>query len=76
MKTLFPALAVAAILGFAAPAAAHDGAPRGIAVQQPVKAQDFSSRHRHGHWNRHHRRHHVRHCTTFWRHGHLVRVCR
>jgi Ni/Co efflux regulator RcnB len=68
MKTMILALAAVATLGMAVPASAQSGAPRGTAVNK-VSSQDFSSRHRH--WHRHHR-----HCTTFWRHGRRVTVCR
>ncbi len=70
MKTIVLALTAAAALGFAAPAFAHDAAPRGVAAGQVnLKSQDFSSRHRY--WHRHHR-----HCDTFWRHGRRITVCR
>lgn len=64
MKTMILALAAVATLGMAVPASAQ----RGAAINK-VSSQDFSSRHRY--WHRHHR-----HCTTFWRHGRRVTVCR
>jgi Ni/Co efflux regulator RcnB len=70
MKTIVLALAAAAALGFAAPAFAQDGAPRGVSIEKvQLQTQDFSSRHRY--W-----RHHHRHCWTHWRHGRRVTVCR
>lgn len=70
MKTMILALAAVATLGMAVPASAQggQGAQRGTAINK-VSSQDFSSRHRY--WHRHHR-----HCSTFWRHGRRVTVCR
>lgn len=69
MKTMILALAAVATLGMAVPASAQGGqAQRGAAINK-VSSQDFSSRHRY--WHRHHR-----HCSTFWRHGRRVTVCR
>ena len=73
MKTMILALAAVATLGMAVPASAQGGqggAPRGTAIDKATtQSQDFSSRHRR--WHRHHR-----HCTTFWRHGRRITVCR
>ena len=60
-------------LGFAAPTAwAETAAQPQQQGAQNQQMQDVSSRHRR--WHRPHRAHRV--CTTHWRHGRRVTVCR